>query len=1070
MNESFSEPVAAVCLSRSQVQQALLRVQADSVRPVALGLGILYAAFTASHLVVLSPELGARMAVVAGLSAFFYFVVYWRLRTRVLPDEWVHPLSLTLYAVAILNSELHLYLSRDPLQSTNVALCIIGAGIFLLSRRWLTIAILVTLMSWFWIVSGVAPPAQIVHFVFLMLGAVVVAALAFLLRRRNLMRVETLRLEAQARAAELERAVEVARRTEQSLHETETRYRNLVEQLPAATFIDALDANATTLYISPQIYALTGYSPEEWIADPQLWEKILHPDDRARVMEMTRLHNESGVPFDLEYRMLARDGSTMWVHDKAVVIHDAQGKPLYSQGYLADITPRKLAEESVRRREAILEAVSFAAAAFLRAPQWEQHIDAVLARLGRAAETDRVYVFENYTDAQGTILTSERFEWSIAGIAPHLGDPAWQNVPIAKFGFQRWLDLLGAGKPVYGQVRDLPEAERVVLTRQNIHSIALMPIFVGAEWWGSIGFESCLREHVWSQAELDALETAASIFGAAIQRERSERALADARDEALEASRLKSEFLAMMSHEIRTPMNSIVGMSELLLETNLNVEQRDYAKLVRHSADALLQVLNDILDFSKIEAGKLSLELMDFHLPSLALLTQEIVRPQARAKGLVLRTALSADLPEHFVGDAGRIRQALLNLLSNAVKFTLRGEIVLSIHAANAAASATYGPGDIVRVVFEVRDTGIGLTEQARGRLFQPFTQADMSITRRFGGTGLGLVISKRLVELMGGEIGVESAPGVGSTFWFTLPLRVGEPEGWTLQALAGGFFDAVDEAMTPLPFAVNGRVLLVEDNEMNRKLAQLQLSKLGIRNVTVVENGAAAVTAVRNAAAESAPFDLVLMDCQMPEMDGFAATRAIREWEQTTGLRMPIVALTANAMRGDREACLAAGMDDYLGKPLRLNMLRRVIERWLFLTESRPDIPQSAHAPPLSASFVTLDPTALAKLRALETPETTGMVNNLVEAFMEETGAQLKLMDEGFLETDFEQVCRAAHSVKAGAASLGAYGLAARAAEIEAQAKTRTAGSLEELLPDCRDEFERVKAMLKLELRRAPE
>lgn len=1067
MDESLPENTAPQNLPRSRLQEALLHVQAESVPPVALGLGILYAAFAVSHLIVLSPEIAPRMALVSGLSAAFYLVVYGRFRRRTLREDWVYPLSMTLYAVAVLNSELHLFLSRDPLQSTNVALCIVGAGIFLLSRRWLAAALVVTLVSWAWIVVDVAPFVQVVHFAFMTLGALAVAVLAFMIRRRNLMRVETLRLEADEHTTELERAMAVARRTEKTLHETETRYRNLVEQLPAATFIDALDAHATTLYISPQVEALTGYSVQEWMSDPELWEKIVHPEDCARVLEMTRQHNETGAMFDLEYRLVARDGRIVWVNDKAVVVRDARGKGLYSQGYLADITPRKLAEESVHRREAILEAVSFAAAVFLRAPHWEQHIDAVLERLGRAAQTDRVYVFENHHNGDGALLGSERFEWAAGGIAPQIHNPAFQNVAIDESGYRRWAELLSEGIPVHGDTHDFPESERVLLEQRQTLSIALMPIFVGAEWWGTIGLDSSVQEHDWSQAELDALQIAANVFGAAIQRERAERALARARDQALEASRLKSEFLAMMSHEIRTPMNSVVGMSEFLLETGLNAEQREYAKLVRHAADSLLLILNDILDFSKIEAGKLTLALTEFHLPSLVLLTKEIVAPQAREKGLIVRAELSSELPENLIGDAGRIRQTLLNLLSNAVKFTLQGEIVLSVGPDAVATQKDCAPGETVFVRFAVRDTGIGLSEQARERLFQPFTQADMSITRRFGGTGLGLAISKRLVELMGGEIGIESKEGAGSTFWFTLPLQVGPEIAWMLDAPEEEPCAAGDGGETDrLPIFQNKHVLLVEDNESNQNLALLQLRKLGVVNVTSAMNGAEAVALLSGAVRTGMPYDIVLMDCQMPELDGFEATWRIRAMDREEERRVPIVAMTASATPGDREACLAAGMDDFLAKPVQINALRRVLERWHVLpaTLRGASDPQSSRVP-----FGTLDSNALKNLRALETPDTPGAINRLLESFMEEAGAQFSAMDEGLLSGDYDRVRRAAHSIKGSAAALGALELAARAARIESLAAERTAAGLEELLPDFRDELERAKAALKMELQRNP-
>ena len=1055
-------------LTQAQLENALLRTQADSMRPVALGLGVLYLVFAVSHLMLLPPEYAARMALVATLSVIFYASVYVYLRGHVLPDSWVHPLTLSMYAIAVLNSELHLLASGDPLQSTNIALCVIGAGIFLLTRRWFAAALILTTLTWFLILMGLSNNAQMAHFIFMMAGALAVSVLAFLVRRHSFIRLETLRLEAQAHSRDLERAVQVAEQTEQSLKQAEARYRMLVEQLPAVTFVDALDEHASTIYVSPQIETLTGYSPAEWAGDAQLWEKVVHADDRARILSETREHNESGTTFDQEYRMVARDGRIVWVHDKAVIVRDENGDALYSQGYMEDVTLRKNAEAELLRREAILKAISFAAEAFLVASAWEPHVPVVLKLLGEAAQMSRVYVFENHYRADGLLLTSQRYEWCAPGFPPQIDNPDLADVDFVQVGCARWIEVLGSGKSVAGHVRNLPETERPALEVQDILSIAVMPIMVEGAWWGFVGFDACGAEHEWSEAELDALQTAANTFGAAIQRQRAESALADARDKALEASRLKSEFLAMMSHEIRTPMNSIVGMSELLLETSLDAEQTEFAKVVRHSADTLLTIINDILDFSKIEAGKLILDFGEFDLRSMLLLTTEMVRAQAREKGLMVSLEIAPELPSNFLGDAGRIRQVLLNLLSNAVKFTTRGEVTVSVQSADAVRQE-FAPGGMTRISFTVRDTGIGLSEAARARLFQPFMQADMSITRRFGGTGLGLAISKRLIELMGGEIGVDSVPEQGSTFWFMLPLQVGktigEASGWMEQEAALG---DVRVAENRARANLHKRVLVVEDNVANQKLAQLQLRQLGVENLQIAGNGHEAVAVIQEAIQSGAEYALVLMDCQMPEMDGFTATRKIRELEAGAGWHTPIVAMTANAMQGDREACLAAGMDDYLSKPVRLNALEIALVRWEVLrartseTErKRADANAVASPPPLA-----FDPTVVQNMRSYETAETAGMVNSLIQVFFEEAGANVNRIQDGLFSEDAELIRRAAHSIKGSSASLGAHVLSARAAMIEALAKTNSLPEIDILLPDLRDEFERVKALLKEDLR----
>lgn len=785
---------------------------------------------------------------------------------------------------------------------------------------------------------------------------------------------------------------------------SEAELRSFIEESPFGIFRTNVEEDRF-LSLNPALVRMLGYDSEQDLQEISL-SRDLYSDSQDREQIITTLLRNGYSDTEANFRR--KDGSLITVHLSGRLADDPVSGGHIFEGIAEDVSIRKRVERALHESE----------------QRFRQVVES--APVGIYIQTEGVFRYLN-----PAALEMFRSQRSIQILGKHfleLIHPDQREAvaararlvceenKVAPFEEERLLRLDG----------ELLEAE-----------VSAIPfLFEGNE--GALVFVRDITERKREQAKRKTLE---QHFRQ--KQKRHEKELIRARREAEAANQAKSFFLANMSHEIRTPMNGVIGMVQLLMETDLTAEQRRYASVVQSSGKSLLMLIDGILDLSKIEAGKIVLEEASFELREVVANVLHLVSVQAQAKGLQLDFRVASEIPVRARGDAHRVFEVLTNLVTNAIKFTDRGRVSIDVELLSQDAEKLI-------LHFGVTDTGIGIKRDQVASLFSPFIQADSSTTRKYGGTGLGLAISKQLVELMGGRIGVESEAGKGSTFWFTLPLvkeseEFSKSESWPFSSTSGTVRAMHSPIQRQELSAV--RILVVEDNSTNQEVALAQLLKLGYC-ASAVSNGREAIAAL-----QETPYDLVLMDCEMPEMDGYQTTMHIRE----SGAKVPVIAVTAHAMLGDREKCIRAGMNDFLSKPVDLRHLAEVLARWC----SRPMT--------TGAAVCKEEKAASPKGRSVFNPEAflsrlmgdREIATAVIQGFLQDFPTQLSSLQSKLEQVDAAGTRIQAHSLKGAATTVSAEALGAIAYEMERAAVEGNLEGVSKLVPKAKEEFGQLQEVL---------
>ena len=773
------------------------------------------------------------------------------------------------------------------------------------------------------------------------------------------------------------------KQAEAALRESEDRFRIMADGCPAVMWVT--NAEGGIQFINRAFRESCGVTFEQ--VEGARWKSLIHPDDAPEYFAGLRQALREHAPFRGEARARIADGQWRWIATYAEPRFSPEGEYLGMVGLSPDITERKQAEQALQFSEEKFR-------------QLAEHIRKVFWIMDPAIH-QVLYVSPAYEQVWGRTCESlyrNPMDWMDAI------EPA--DKERARSVFQSL--MAGEQTDMEYRIRTPDGVLRWIRDRS----------FPVRDQAGKLTRIAGIAEDITGQ-------------------KRYEQELLQAREAADAANLAKSRFLANMSHEIRTPMNGVIGMIQLLLDTGLTPEQREYAGVIETSGRNLLALIDDILDLSKIEARKITLQNAEFDLDRTLEDVVQTLWSQANAKGLNFGWRAMRETPLFLRGDAGRLRQVLINLAGNAIKFTERGSVAVRVRLeCREEGKAT--------LRFSVTDTGIGIRPDQASALFSPFVQADASTTRKYGGTGLGLAISKQLVELMDGRIGLESKEGEGSTFWFTAVFDTAPetPIAPSAQAAENSREPANPRvpAFGSCPARPAARILVAEDNAVNRMVVLAQLHKLGYQ-AEAVAGGTEAVEAVAQK-----KYDLILMDCQMPGVDGFEATRQIRE---TGSPNLPIIAVTANVMAGDRERCIAEGMNDYLSKPVQLRQLAAVLDRWL----RQPVIPEAAQE---QDKAVFNEEDLLNRL-----VRDRRLAARIVQGFVDDFPSQLNHLRDRLSQADGPGATLQAHALRGAATAISAGGLSTLAQAMERASKAGEWDDFAQLLPQAAGEFQRLERML---------